>query len=148
MAPEAHVSGEIGKAVGMADFAGLTELRRVAAGDTPDARRQVAQQFEALFIGEMMKQMRQATTVESGLFSGGDMAVHEQMYHGQLAQVLARGQGIGLAAAIMRQLGDGSAPAEIAATARNEAPAQGLAPAADKGNDLEAVTRTRGPAGE
>lgn len=92
-----------------ASFDGLAELRRGGAEDSPDARRAVAQQFEALFLNMMMKQMRSASaTIDGGLFDKDKSSVHESMLDQQMALSLSRGQGIGLTDAILRSLGGGA----------------------------------------
>ena len=88
-----------------ADLNGLSNLRREAAADTPEARRAVAQQFEALFLNMMLKQMRDASTVDGGLIDRDRMRFHEDMFDNQLSLTLSQGQGIGLADSIFRQLG-------------------------------------------
>jgi flagellar protein FlgJ len=88
------------------DMQGLGELRREAAADSPDARRAVAQQFEALFLNQMLKQMRDASAVvDGGLVDRDRMRFHEDMLDQQLSLSLSRGRGIGLADSILRQLG-------------------------------------------
>ena len=87
------------------DFSQFSALR-VAAGDKdPAAIREVAGQFEALFIQTMLKSMREAS-LGNPLF--GDSNQHE-LYQGmldqQLALEMASGKGIGLAELMVRQLG-------------------------------------------
>jgi flagellar protein FlgJ len=91
---------------------GLAALR--AAGDTPDARRAVAKQFEALFLGMMMRQMRQASSViDGGLIDKDRIELQQGLFDEQIALSLAQGRGIGLADALLRQLG-GPASASLA----------------------------------
>lgn len=88
------------------DLQGLGALRREAREDTPEARRVVAQQFEALFLNQLLKQMRDATAViDSGLVDRDRMRFHEDMLDQQMALTLSQGRGIGLADAILRQIG-------------------------------------------
>jgi peptidoglycan hydrolase FlgJ len=91
---------------------GLAALRE--AGDTPDARRAVAKQFEALFLGMMMREMRQASSViDGGLIDKDRIELQQGLFDEQIALKLAQGRGIGLADALLRQLG-GPAPANLA----------------------------------
>jgi flagellar protein FlgJ len=92
-----------------ADFQGFAALRREAAADTPAARRAVAQQFEALFLSQLLGQMRDASGVEGGLFDEEAIRPYQNMHDQQLALSLASGPGIGLAESVLRQLGDGAA---------------------------------------
>lgn len=87
------------------DFQGLGALRREAAQDTPEAKRAVAQQFEALFLSLVLKEMRTASRVEGGLFDGESMQLYQDLHDRQLALTLSQGPGIGLAEAIYRELG-------------------------------------------
>lgn len=87
------------------DFTQYTELRRDAQNNDPAALREVAGQFEALFLQMMLKNMREASIGDSLM---GDSEQHE-MYQGmldqQLAMEMASGKGIGLAEMLVRQLG-------------------------------------------
>lgn len=87
------------------DFGQFAALRRGAEQNDPAALREVAGQFEALFIQSMLKNMRDASLGDS-LF--GDSEQHE-MYQGMLDQQLsvemAGGRGIGLAEMLVRQMG-------------------------------------------
>jgi peptidoglycan hydrolase FlgJ len=56
------MTAELGAAFNYSDLQGLSALRREAAADTPEARRAVAQQFEAMFLNMMLKEMRNAST--------------------------------------------------------------------------------------
>lgn len=106
------MSAGIDAAFTFTDLQGMASLRREAASDTPEARRAVAQQFEALFLNQMLKQMRDASSViDGGLVDRERMRFHEDMLDQQMSLTLSRGRGIGLADSILRQLGgdDGQA---------------------------------------
>lgn len=94
------------------DLQGLSALRREAAADTSEARRAVAQQFEALFLQLMLSQMRNASSVDGGLIDQDKMRLHQDMLDNQMALTLSQGRGIGLADSILSQL-DGP-PARVA----------------------------------
>lgn len=87
------------------DFNQFTGLRAAADRNDPAALREVATQFEALFLQSMLKSMRDASLGDP-LF--GDNNQHE-MYQGMLDQQFAlemsSGKGIGLADMLIRQLG-------------------------------------------
>ncbi len=113
----------IGSAFNFADFQGMAALRRGAAANTPEARRAAAQQFEALFLNMMLKEMRESG-VDGGLFDSDRLKTYQGMYDQQLALTLARGPGIGLADAIYRQLGgEQTPPATPAGTPASSIPA-------------------------
>lgn len=92
--------------------ASLADLRRSARAGDAGAAREAAQQFEALFVNMMIKQMREAMPTSGGLFGGDGMKLYESMHDQQLSLAMARRGGIGLAESIERQLlPAGSAPA-------------------------------------
>jgi len=95
------LTGIHGTASGVGD---LASLRRAARAGEADATREVAKQFEALFLQMMIKQMREAMPAEGGLFGNSGTELYESMHDQQLSLAMAQRQGIGLAAAIERQL--------------------------------------------
>ncbi len=95
------------------DFTQFSTLRAGAEENDPAVLREVAGQFEALFMQTILKNMR-ASELADPLF--GDSDQHE-MYQGmmdqQLALEMSSGRGIGLADMLVRQLGgeSGNVPA-------------------------------------
>jgi flagellar protein FlgJ len=89
------------------DFANPQRLNSLrAAGDTADARRAVAKQFEALFLDLMIRQMRQASSViDGGLVDNDRLELQQGLFDEQIALSLARGRGIGFADALLRGFG-------------------------------------------
>ena len=85
-----------------ADSHSLDQLRRVANQDPGKAVKQVATQFEALFMQMVLKSMRDATP-KSGMFDSNEQQTYLSMLDEQLAQKIAGG-GTGLAAVIEKQL--------------------------------------------
>ncbi len=115
------MTAPVNAAATFTDLQGLAALRREAAGDTPEARRAVAQQFESLFLQMMLKQMRNANAIDGGLIDQDRMRFHQDMLDNQLAVSLSQGRGIGLADSILRQLdgnGVGTSPLEPLAPPR------------------------------
>lgn len=88
------------------DFSGLNELRRSATVDQKDQEtlKQVAGQFESLFVGMMLKGMRQASLGE-GIFDSSQSDMYRDMSDQQLAMDLSAKGGLGLKEVIVRQLG-------------------------------------------
>lgn len=88
------------------DFRGLAELRRSANQDINDEEtiKQVAGQFESLFINMMLKSMRQAG-LGDGIFDSSQSDMYREMSDQQLAMDIASKGGFGLQDAIIRQLG-------------------------------------------
>ncbi len=88
------------------DFHGLNQLRQQAGQgrDEDQTLRQVAGQFESLFVNMMLKSMRQASLAE-GLFDSEQSKMYQDMADQQLASDLSMRGGLGLQDVIMRQLG-------------------------------------------
>jgi len=87
------------------DLQGLGSLREAARNQSPEALQGVARQFEAVFIGMMLDSMRTATaTIDGGLFNSQESELYQQLFDRQIAQTIANGRGLGIAAAIERQL--------------------------------------------
>jgi len=85
------------------DFKGLAELKKAAKENSPEALRAVAQQFEALFLQQMLKGMRDASLGEGLLDSkAGDM--YQDMFDKQISLNMSQGKGIGIADMLVRQL--------------------------------------------
>ena len=98
--------------------------------DTPAKIRDAAQQFEALLIGQMLRMVRESGGWLGTSDSSSDCAM--EYAEEQLALVMARGGGLGLADLIARGLTpqDSSATGSQGSTAQTPppAPAGGVAP--------------------
>lgn len=92
------------------DFTQFASLRAGAEHEDPAVLREVAGQFEALFIEMMLKNMREASLGDTLLGDSNQREMYEGMLDQQLALEMASGRGIGLADMLVRQLG-GSAEA-------------------------------------
>ena len=90
------------------DFRGLAELRRRANvesnEDTSGTLREVAQQFEALFVSMMLQSMRDAS-LANGMLDNDQSEQYQSMFDQQMALELTKGRGLGLADMLVRQLG-------------------------------------------
>jgi len=84
------------------DGRALDALKHQATRNAPAALKEAARQFEALFMQELVKSMRQAS-MESGLLQGSEGHLARDWYDQQLA-VQMSGQSGGLSEAIERQL--------------------------------------------
>ena len=88
-----------------ADFNSLVSLKAQAQQDPDAALRKVAQEFEAIFINMMFKNMRSANeNIGGGLFDSAQTKQYTEMMDSQLAQSLANAGGMGLAESLVRQL--------------------------------------------
>jgi len=85
------------------DTQALNSLKQQAAHNVPTALKEAARQFEALFMQELIKSMRQAS-MQSGLLQGSEGHLARDLYDQQLAMQMS-GQPGGLSEAIERQLG-------------------------------------------
>lgn len=98
------------------DFASLTRLKKGAREQSPEAIRQVARQFESLFVQMMLKSMRD-TVPENEMFGSNAERTYRDMYDKQLSMNISEGKGIGLARVIERQLGGEPDPLQTPGTA-------------------------------
>ena len=103
-------------------YSDLNRLNQLKVGDkNSDANmRKVAQEFESLFLGEMLKSMRSATNAlgQDNPLNTAEAKQYQEMYDQQLAVSMSReGGGIGLADVLMRQMSKNKpmAPGEAAA---------------------------------
>ncbi len=86
------------------DFTQYASLRHGAENNDPAALREVAGQFEALFIQSLMKNMRDASLAEPIFGKSDSFEMFQEMQDQQFAKEMASGRGIGLAEMIVRQL--------------------------------------------
>lgn len=103
-------------------YSDLNRLNQLKVGDkNSDANmRKVAQEFESLFLSEMLKSMRSATETlgKDNPLNTPAAKQYQEMYDQQLAVSMSRqGHGIGLADVLMRQMSKNKplAPGEAAA---------------------------------
>ncbi len=93
------------------DNGAYTDLNRLnqfkVGGDTEGNIKKVAQEFESLFLNEMMKAMRKANEVfgEDNFLNSNESKTYQDMHDQQLAVTLSKNNGgIGLASVLERQL--------------------------------------------
>jgi flagellar protein FlgJ len=103
-------------------YSDLNRLNQLKVGDknSDGNMRKVAQEFESLFLGEMLKSMRSATDAlgKDNPLNTPAAKQYQEMYDQQLAVSMSReGGGIGLADVLMRQMSKNKplAPGEAAA---------------------------------
>ena len=85
------------------DFAGLAQMRAGAVEGDEKVTKEVAQQFEAIFINMMLKSMREATD-RSGLLDSEATKTYESMFDQQLSTELSANGTFGIAQALQNQL--------------------------------------------
>ena len=86
------------------DFQGLMQLKAEAGKQTPEAIRETARQFEALFMQIMLKSMREASPGD-GMFDSEQVGFYRELYDRQIALELVKGQGLGIADLLATRLG-------------------------------------------
>jgi flagellar protein FlgJ len=88
------------------EFEGLNALKTQARTDKEGALREVAKQFEGLFLQEMVKSMRKAGDVfaEGNYLNSKQSEFYREMFDSQLSLTLSQKQGTGIADALVRQL--------------------------------------------
>ena len=85
------------------DISGLNDLKGQARSDQHAAIKDVAKQFESMFMGMMLKSMRDASMGDP-IFDNNQSLVYRDMFDSQLALSLSKGHGMGLAEVLARQL--------------------------------------------
>jgi peptidoglycan hydrolase FlgJ len=85
------------------DPKGLTELKRGAKEQDPQALREAARQFESLFARMMLKSMREASFGDP-LLGSDSQDFYQGMFDDQFALEMTKGRGLGLADMLVQQL--------------------------------------------
>jgi peptidoglycan hydrolase FlgJ len=92
-----------------ADFNGLANLKTQARKESPEALKEVARQFEAIFLSNVLKGMRDAKLAD-GITDNDQSKFYNDMYDKQLAVHLSGKPGVGLADLIVKQLSHDDQP--------------------------------------
>jgi flagellar protein FlgJ len=140
-------------------YSDLNRLNQLKVGKDRDGAenvRKVAQEFESLFINEMLKSMRSATDVmsEDNPFNSQASRQYQDMHDQQLSVTLSKeGGGIGLADVLIRQLSKQQEPSEkpnpFAQVTQTEgaksssSPNAGVAPVDSARNDSQLLNQRR-----
>jgi len=91
----------------------LGGLRRLSKESSPEATKEAARQFEALFVQQMLKSMRDATP-KGSMFDSDETRMYQSLLDQQMSmQLSTRAGGIGLARVIERQLNAGKAEVKL-----------------------------------
>ena len=132
-------------------YSDLNRLNQLKVGDknSDGNMRKVAQEFESLFLSEMLKSMRSATEAlgKDNPMNTPAAKQYQEMYDQQLAVSMSReGGGIGLADVLMRQMQKNKPVAAEAATLQGPAAAE-AAKKVDVPTEIAAGTQAQGPLG-
>ncbi len=133
-------------------YSDLNRLNQLKVGDDKNSEgnmRKVAQEFESLFLSEMLKSMRSATEAlgKDNPLNTPAAKQYQEMYDQQLAVSMSReGGGIGLADVLMRQMQKNKPVDAQAATLQGPAAAEPVKKAAVP-TEIAAGTQAEGPLG-
>jgi len=88
------------------DQQGLNSIKSMGRDKDPQALKEIAKKFEAMFVQQMLKTMREANDVfaEDGYFNSQESRFHRDMMDQQMVLNLTSGAGIGLATQFYRQM--------------------------------------------
>lgn len=102
---ESKLTGQVDPGV-YTDLTELSRLKTLASRDSEAALKEVAQQFEQVFMNMMLKSMREANAAfaEDDPLYSSEVQFYQGMLDQQLSLDLANAQGLGLADIIVKQL--------------------------------------------
>ncbi|RJG09868.1 flagellar assembly peptidoglycan hydrolase FlgJ [Pseudomonas cavernicola] len=105
----AGLGSQLGSKFDSGAYTDLNRLNQLKVGKDRDGEgniRKVAQEFESLFLNQMMKAMRSANEVfsEGNFMNSNESKMYQDMYDQQLAVTMSKEQGVGLADVLVRQL--------------------------------------------
>lgn len=99
------MASQIDAAFNYNDLHGLNQVKSMARNDDPAALKNVAQQFESMFINMVLKSMREATDVmASDMLSSNETKFYRDMHDQQMSLSMAQIGGYGLADVLYEQL--------------------------------------------
>jgi flagellar protein FlgJ len=84
----------------------LNSVKLMGRHNDPAALKEIAKKFEAMFVQQMLKSMREANAVfaEGDMFSSEEVKFHQDMMDQQMVLNLTSGEGIGLAKSMFAQM--------------------------------------------
>jgi flagellar protein FlgJ len=85
------------------DFNALTRLKGEAAQDPSKAIRKTSEQFEAYFVQQMMKTMRESIE-KSDLVEGGNMDTYQDLMDKEMSLEMVKRGGLGVANMMEKQM--------------------------------------------
>lgn len=132
------------------DLNRLNQLKVGADKNSEGNMRKVAQEFESLFLSEMLKSMRSATEAlgKDNPLNTPAAKQYQEMYDQQLAVSMSReGGGIGLADVLMRQMQKNKPVDAQAATLQGPEAAPAPVKKVDVPTEIAAGTQAEGPLG-
>jgi len=107
------------------DFQRFSDLKLGARANSDEASTAVAQQFEGLFVQQMLAAMRSAAKIDDSQHSSY-MDFYREMYDKQLAQTIAGQDRLGVARLIMGQMPNAGAAPAVDGAESMQMPAAGM----------------------
>ena len=106
---DAKLTSGAGSQLDSGVYSDLNRLNQLKVGKDRDSEaniKKVAQEFEALFLNQMLKAMRSANEAfsEGNFMNSNEAKTYQQMYDQQLSVTMAKEKGIGLADVLARQM--------------------------------------------
>lgn len=144
---DSRLSAGLGHSLDSGAFTDLNRLNNLKVGENRDSEgniRKVAQEFESLFLNQMLKAMRSANEVfaEGNFLNSNESKTYQDMHDQQLALTLSKNQGIGLADVLSRQLSKINQPrARSNPFASGETAAPAAAPTMQVAGNVEGFRR-------
>lgn len=88
------------------DVNSLDGVKAMGRRKDPEALRKIAQQFESMFMQQMLKNMRSTNDIfsEGNDLNSNESQFHQQMFDHQMALEMSKGKGMGLADVLFRQM--------------------------------------------
>lgn len=105
------MTSPLGSSVSVDNYTNLNSLdgvKKLGRNGDPQALREVARQFESLFIAQLLKTMRatEAVFAEGNYTQSNEMQFHRDLMDQQMSLELSKGRGFGLAESLYRQLSE------------------------------------------
>ncbi|GLK89442.1 flagellar assembly peptidoglycan hydrolase FlgJ [Pseudomonas turukhanskensis] len=112
---DAKLTSGIGSKLDSGAYSDLNRLANLKVGQDRDSEgniKKVAQEFESLFLNQMLKAMRSANEAfsEGNFMNSNEAKTYQQMYDQELAVKMSKEGGIGLADVLARQMSKMKAP--------------------------------------
>jgi len=84
----------------------LNSVKLMGRHNDPAALKEISKKFEAMFVQQMLKSMRDANEVfaDGDMFSSDEVKFHQEMLDQQMVLNLTSGEGIGLAKSMFQQM--------------------------------------------
>ena len=69
-----------------------------------EAMRDVAQQFEAVFLAQVLSKINQGSTTDQTAGEGGAQTLFHDMFNDEVAKLISRSGGVGVADAVLKEM--------------------------------------------